>query len=662
MNSIHRSALYVLVTAVLTACASVPATNEQRAATNAVPLSPATVYFGGDILTMAGAAPQYVEALVVRDGKIEFVGSKAAAVEIAGAQSTNVDLAGKTLLPGFIDTHGHFITAGKNLVDADLFNTKDIPDLLARMRAHAAKVPPGGWIVGFGYQARTMPEKRPPTIEELDSISSDRPVMVVDSSGHLGALNSAAYRAAGITADTPNPTGGVFARKADGKSLAGPAEETALNAVREKRPAFTGELADSVATGADKLWASYGQTTAMECGLGLGNDDIAIVRNAIDKQLLNVDLYLCAKDSATDATIDAARKVSADYARAESGSISSRQNALVAQANASKVDSVKLLLEGRPDLDRRYVNRVRLGGIKFWLDGSIDTAWFTQPFTANPPGKTGTYSGYRQIPDEVLDAAFDKYWASNVQINMHMNGDAAADQAIHAINKAIAKHGMADHRPVFVHGSYLRPDQIEQLGKLGAIPSYLTSSIVSGGDSVLQFWGPERAAAAMATATLQAKGLPYTLSHDAPVSPQPSVLPLVDAAVNRTTKSGQLIGPAERISPYDGLRAVTATAAYQIKEEKTKGTLEVGKLADLVVLEQNPLKVAPTTIKDIRVLQTIKEGKTVFTLDTTRTAAAMPGQGDRADDCVHEAGSSVPLDARARETLALLLTASQGAP
>jgi predicted amidohydrolase YtcJ len=318
----------------------------------------------------------------------------------------------------------------------------------------------------------------------------------------------------------------------------------------------------------------------MEAGLGLGNDDVAVVLNAIDKKLLPIDLYVAAKDSAMDETLAAAYGVASAYDPRAAGTLAK-------------------LRAARPDLDSRYVNRVRLGGIKFWLDGSLDTAWFTEPYTVNPPGKTGAFAGYRQIPDEVLDAAFDRFWATGLQIHMHMNGDAAADQALAAIAKAVKKHGMHDHRPVFVHASWLRPDQIEKIKACGAIPSFLPSGIVPGGDAVVRLWGPVRSAGAMA-------------SRDAPVSPVPSILALVDAGVNRMSGSGQLIGPDERITPYQALRAVTATAAYQLKEEKTKGTLESGKLADLVILEKNPLAVEPTSIKDIAVVETIKEGKTVW--------------------------------------------------
>ena len=551
------------------------------------------IYGGGTILTMAGPEPERVESLAVKDGRIVFAGPAAAAATFAGPDTRRLDLAGKTMLPGFIDTHGHFVYFGKNLVDANLFGSANVAEVLERMRRQAERTPADGWIVGFGYQARQLAEGRPPTAAELARVSADRPVLIVDSSGHLGAANAAAFRAAGISAATPDPTGGKFARGEDGKSLAGPMEETALNAVRAKRPPFSGELADRVITGAAEVWASHGQTTAMEAGLGLGNDDVAVVLNAIDKRLLPIDLYVAAKDSAMDETLAAANGVASAYDPQAAGTLAK-------------------LRAARPDLDSRYVNRVRLGGIKFWLDGSLDTAWFTEPYTVNPPGKTGAFAGYRQIPDEVLDAAFDRFWATGLQIHMHMNGDAAADQALAAIAKAVKKHGMHDHRPVFVHASWVRPDQVEKIKACGAIPSFLPSGIVPGGDAVVRLWGPVRSAGAMASRSFLRAGLPFTFSHDAPVSPVPSILALVDAGVNRMSGSGQVIGPDERITPYQALRAVTATAAYQLKEEKTKGTLEVGKLADLVILEKNPLTVEPATIKDIAVIETIKEGKTVW--------------------------------------------------
>jgi predicted amidohydrolase YtcJ len=158
----------------------------------------------------------------------------------------------------------------------------------------------------------------------------------------------------------------------------------------------------------------------------------------------------------------------------------------------------------------------------------------------------------------------------------------------------------------------LRDDQIAKMKKYGAVPSFLTSGLLPGGDAVVRMWGEDRAGQAMATRTMLEEGIPFTFSHDAPVSPEPWILTLVSCGVNRTTPSGRIIGPDQRIPPYAALRAVTAMAAYEIKEEKSKGTLEPGKLADLVILDKNPLEVPPDTIDDIAVLETIKEGKTIW--------------------------------------------------
>ena len=553
------------------------------------------IFSGGPILTMAGPEPAYVEALAVDDGKIVFVGSKAEALKLQTPETELVDLQGHTLLPGFIDGHGHMIYFGKNMIDGDLVGVASVSEMIDRMTVQAARMGPDDWIVGFGYRVPSLAENRHPTAEELDRISPDRPIMVVDGSGHNGAANSALLRLLGLDKDTPDPEGGSYGRNADG-SLSGELEETALFAVREQRPGFTGKLADDVALNGSSLWASFGQTTAQECGVGLGKDDIDIIRNAIDKQLLPIDLYLCAKDSSVSDVLAAAYATSSEY-------------------SADSTGTAQKLLSDRPDLDKRYINRVRLGGIKLWLDGSIPTTWLSEAYAHNPPGKEGAYSGFGQVSDDFVDGFFDRYWTSNLQINMHMNGDAAAEQALRAIERAIATQGMADHRPVFIHNTYMRPDQIERARTVGAVPTYTSGSLPLGGDSALYLWGQERVDASMPFRTMERMGLPFSLNHDAPILPLPDVMAIVDAAVNRTTASGIVVGADQRASPYLALRAVTAFAAFQIKEEATKGTLETGKLADLVILEQNPLTADPKTIKDIKVLETIKEGRTVFLRD-----------------------------------------------
>lgn len=185
---------------------------------------------------------------------------------------------------------------------------------------------------------------------------------------------------------------------------------------------------------------------------------------------------------------------------------------------------------------------------------------------------------------------------------------------------------MRDHRPVFIHGANLRVDQLAGIKAVGAIPGFLTTSLGGQGGSVARLWGPERTAMVNAVNTFSKQGMPFTFSDDARVSPLPSILELVDAGVNRIAPSGAVLGPDERVSPYVALRAVTAMAACQIKEEKTKGTLAAGNFADLVVLDLNPLKVESKAIKSISVMETIKEGRTIFRKSPfTAPTADVPG-------------------------------------
>ncbi|MEI6740837.1 MAG: amidohydrolase [Gemmatimonadaceae bacterium] len=562
--------------------------SQQSAAAKAIP----AVYHSGDILTMAGDTAQYVEALAIADGKIVYAGSKAEAITRAGRGATLIDLQGKTLLPGFIDAHGHLVNYGKNLTWAGLRGVTSVNDVITRMKAQISKTPADQWIIGFGYNKNGMAEKRPPSAVELDQVSSDRPVLIMDASGHAGSINSVLMKLVGYTAKTPDPLGGIIVRKPGSKDPLGPVDETALNQVLTLQPAATGELADRVITGAADVWAQYGQTTAMECGFGRNPDDVAIVENAIAKRLLPIDLLLCAKESETEAVLSAATAVSKTYQAPDA--------------------ALKGLLAARPDVNKAYINRVKLTGVKYWLDGDLNSFWLSEPYTNNPPGVKGKFRGYGQIPDSVVHAGFDRFWKTDFQMNMHVNGDAGAEQALVAIERAIKQQGPSDHRPVFIHATYLRPDQITRLKAVGGIPSFLVASIPAAGDVAIHFFGKERAEHFAAAKSMVDAGIKFTLSHDAPVSGPPAILPLVWAAVNRTTASGVVVGAAERITPYQGLLAVTNYAAYQVKEEKSKGSLESGKLADLVILDQNPLKVRPETIKDITVLETIKEGVSVY--------------------------------------------------
>jgi predicted amidohydrolase YtcJ len=579
-----------LATLVLAApgAAQVPASDQpvQKVQTDTKPA--ATLYRGGDILTMAGPKPAYAEALVEKGGRILYVGPLAGAIKAAGGGARQVNLAGRTLLPGFIDAHGHLVLASHTLLNAELIGVKSIPELLGRMKAHAATLPEGVMVEGLGYRAEQLAENRHPTKEELDSVSTSRPVFVQDGSGHQGSINSVLLKQMGWNASSKDPAGGVISRKPGSNEPSGHIAEAPVFAVLAAKAPLTPAQIRLGVNKAVALWAANGQTTASEMGFGLSDDDIDVARQMLDEKLLPIDLLLFVKHSFLEQAKAGRRAVMTRYADPAS--------------RAPRVDG-----------DERYVNRVRLAGVKFWLDGSMDNAFMSQPFTNNPPGITEKdFRGLAVDPQSAVETTVAAYWKSRRQVAGHSIGDQAVDNFLTAIEKAYASQGPADHRPIIQHAQFLRPDQIVRANKVGAITSFTAGGIYPMGDYLARLMGPDRVAWAGAAGSVQRAGIPWTMHHDMPAGVSPSLIYALWNIVNRTTKSGVVLAPQEKVSPYDGLRALTINGAYQFHEEKTKGSLEPGKLADLVVLSANPLKVDPMTIKDIQVVETIKEGTSLY--------------------------------------------------
>ena len=501
----------------------------------------ATVYRNGEIVTMVGPAPTYAEALVERGGRIVHVGALAAAQRLAGAGARQVDLGGATLLPGFIDAHGHFVLASHTLLNADLAGVRSIGALLERLRQHASTVPAGEWIEGNGYRVQQLAERRHPTRAELDTVSRQRPVFVLDGSGHQGAINSALN-----------------------SSAAGPIAEDQVFAVLAARPPRSPERVRLGVRRAVALWASQGQTTASELAYGLGDSDLKVVRQIIDERLLPLDLQL--------------------YARHQS-------LARVAAAHRRWQGSVA---------DRGYDRRVRLAGVKFFLDGNLEPA-----------------AGQHRFDDAATVVAVmtglqrDRNWPGGQLLAAHGVGVQAADRFLEAVAQLRQRLGPADRRPVLHHAALLRPDQIARAAGLGVRFSFTAAGLYPLGDSLRARLGPEQQDWLGPIGAVQRAGIPFTLHHDTPTGVSPSLIEALWNAVNRTTRSGAVVGPDQRISVYAGLQALTIEAARQSFEESSKGSLEVGKLADFVVLSANPLTLPPLALRTIRVLQTIKEGRRI---------------------------------------------------
>jgi predicted amidohydrolase YtcJ len=536
----------------------------------------ATVYFGGDIITMASDNPEYAEALVTKDGKIVFVGASDEAMNLAGEEHQMFDLKGKTLLPGLIDGHAHFGNFSSQAIGAKILpspdaNADDIPTLIEILKEWNTPENRAltGWIFGMGFDDSVLAEKRFPTKEDLDKVSTESPIMIIHISGHFASLNSKALELLEITADSKNPEGGIIRRIPNSMEPNGVLEELAAIPLYAKAltPASDEALMQFMTAGQD-MALSYGYTTAQD-GRTMGEHALLAKLAEMDFWKLDVVSYV-------------------DY--------------MFTEPLGSKWYS------------KNYNKHYRVGGMKITLDGSPQgrTAWRTTPYLLPPDGADKNYLGYPAIPnDEDVTAIYEKAFANNYQILTHANGDAAMDQMIRVMKPLAEKYGNDDRRNVLIHGQYIRDHQLDSYKELKVITSLFPLHTFYWGDWHKEIIGDSLANRISPVKTALNKGVKISIHTDAPVA-LPNLMRVIWTAVNRTSRSGAIIGENERLTPYEALKAITDWSAYQHFEENEKGTLEKGKLADLVILDKNPLKVAPDTIKDIQVVETIKEGQTVF--------------------------------------------------
>lgn len=534
------------------------------------------IYFGGPVVTV-DAKDTVAEAVAIKDGKILAVGNKDAILGHRGPKTDLIDLRGKTMIPGFVDAHchpGHLILNWglPNLNPPPVGNVKNFTDIEREIKKYIKEknIQPGGAVLAVGYDDSMLEEKRHPTVTDLDKISPDIAIALIHVSRHLGTANSLALKRVGITKDTPDPMGGHIHRDPKTREPTGIVEETALAALYRFAPQWTAQEKLDNLEAVQKYLASFGITTTQE-------------------------------GHTTPAHWDAI-KLGADAGRLWIDVISYLKWA----------DHEKMLGQGY-EVGGPYKNRLRIGGIKIISDGSAPgrTMLLTRPYAQAPAGKGREYLGIAVVPLEDLIDYIDRCYARDWQVQVHCNGDAAADNMIRAVRLAEKKHGQKDRRPVMIHAQAIRLDQLDAMKELGIIPSFYPSHTFYWGDWYNLTLGRERAARTSPTATAGKKGLRYTIHRDAPVLP-PDQLDAIWTAVNRVSRSGVVIGPEERISPLDALKAVTIHSAYQHFEEKIRGSIEPGKLADLVILSDNPLTIDPMKIRDIQVLETIKEGKTIF--------------------------------------------------
>jgi predicted amidohydrolase YtcJ len=537
-----------------------------------------SIYVGGDIVTINDAQPT-VDALAVKDGRILAVGSRADIEQThRGAATQTVDLAGRTLLPGFMDAHSHYINSLLVANQAKLYAPpsgpgKDVDSIIAELKKFAAerKIPKGELIMGYGYDDTVMPNGRLLNRDDLDAAFPDNPVRIDHVSMHGAVMNSLALKKYGISAATRTPPGGIIVRKPGTNEPYGLIMEMAFLPVMEQQEPMTSEQEIAWSRAGQMLYAEAGITTAHEGASHLAQYQTMRRGAEAGANIIDVVAYPFITD---------VEKVLAELPVSEWG---------------------------------KYSNRFKVGGIKISIDGSPQgrTAAFTTPYLTGGPGGEKNWKGELAAPQATINEGLKRVYALGVPVTFHANGDAAIDALIEAHEFAAADDPTKYRNVTAIHAQFLRKDQIEKFARYKIRPSLYSLHTYYFADAHIANRGKEQAMYISPMRDAIDAGLRPTNHTDFVVAPLDQMF-MLWSAVNRVSRGGESIGPDQRITPLEGLKAMTIWVAEQYGEQDSKGSLEPGKLADLVILDRNPLKVAPDAIKDIRVVETIKEGKTIF--------------------------------------------------
>ena len=525
------------------------------------------VLLNGDFLTMDPYLPR-ASALVAVGERIAYVGDLAGARAWAHTGAEEIDLGGAFVVPGLIEAHNHMLGHGLALAEVDARHPAvgSIADLAAAVRASAADTPAGDWVIARGYDDNKLAERRHPSRQDLDAAAPAHPVFVVNGSGHMAVANSLALRMAGVTSSTVAPQGGHIVLGEDGEPT-GLLQETAQELVRRLIPPPT----------VDDLVAAL-----RRCG----------------------ERYVAAGiTSSHTAGLNSADELRAHQRAADDGVLPLRTHAMIGAR----------LLPGAIEIGLRTGlgdDRLRIGPAKFFSDGSLigRTAAVTVPFLEDPRPDN---LGLPMMPQEELDGWVLRAHTAGFQVATHAIGDRAIEMVLDAYDRALMALPRPDHRHRIEHCGICRPDLIARIARAGYLAVSQPIFIAEYGDGFLRHLGPERCALTYPFRSLLDAGVSLVFSSDCPVSAYQPLLG-VQAAVAEVTGSGVPYAPQEAPTAHEALRCYTEAGARASFEERSKGSLTVGKLADLAVLGRDPATVDPGAIGAIPVLATIIGGETVY--------------------------------------------------
>lgn len=512
-----------------------------------------------DIVTMDPQKPS-ADAMAVSGDRIVAIGSESEVRAAIGGYAKFYNLEGRTIVPGFIESHDHLYMSSSQFVVTDVtpFTTPTLAAALEKIRH--TEPDDQGWIIAFGADQELYEERRGPTRDLLDELFPNTPVVVFHLSGHGAFVNSVALRRAGVDKNTPDPQGGYYEKDENGRLTGYLSGQPAVSSVKNF-PNPTPEIARIAA----EQRAAKGVTTASEFAI------------------MNI-FVLEGLQQATSSPTFPVRIVGGLFS------------------------TVPDFEEIAPRLKNYENDLLRIPFIKTWTDGSIQggTGQLTEGYHHHEMGGEGAQGSQDFFNKQVLRMFELGYWPA-----IHANGDGAVDVALNAIQYAketLGEKADKNIRPQLIHVQYTRPEQIERMAELNAYPTFFTTHVYYYGDLHYEkTLGPERAQRLSAMADAFRAGIKPSMHNDPPVTP---VDPLLNMwiAVKRTSKAGRVLGAGQAITPQQALEAYTINAAFQFGMEKDAGSLEVGKFADFVVLDRNPLRIDPDEIRNIRVLATVRGG------------------------------------------------------
>jgi predicted amidohydrolase YtcJ len=539
------------------------------------------VLLGGNVITMDEKKPQ-AEAVAIKDGKFLWVGTDEEARQAVGKSTRVEKLNGMTVVPGFIESHNHTLMFGLGLSSIDLTKVRSIEEMAALVKERAGKQKEGTWITGVGYNQNELREKRHPTRQDLDKVAPKHLVSLRHTSAHGYAVNSLALAKAGVTKGLPDPEGGKIARDPEtGEPNGLLFESPAMKLIDDITPRPTLEDLVAALGGAGRRFLAEGITSAMDASVG-GSDiplQVAAYQEAVERGVLRVRHNLAVWSEAVF-----------DYAHFD---------------ESMKEGEGKLFGLGiRSGLGD---DRLRIGPFKIIVDGAFSTVTAV------------TYDAYGINPNErgcgvlVIEPGKLAKLASLVhrlgwQLSIHGIGDRAIDVCLDAMEAALKSSPRKDPRPRLEHCTMVLPRMVERIKRLGVIPVMQPGFIWELGDNWFNQLGREKTSRFKPFRSLLGQNVPIAFSSDRPVVTGAPLLG-IHSAVNQKTMSGQEYAPDEKITPEQALRCYTMNGAYATFEEKIKGSITAGKLADLVILGEDLTSIALERIKDIPIVATLVGGE-----------------------------------------------------